>query len=131
MHELQASVHTWKMMLFGSTQWSCKYERHKCRFITSIHEYPPYWKFQLAYFPLRIYTTSNFKWIISFVILLSTGCKQVPLKEHPCNALKKFHKKTENNFGISFMKELWKNDILSYNCAYKRVENRVLFVTRD
>ena len=58
MHELQASVHTWKMMLFGSAQWSCEHERQKCRFITSIHEYAPYWKFRLVYYPLWIHATS-------------------------------------------------------------------------
>ena len=65
MHELGAPVHTWIMMFFGSAQRSCEQETHKCRFITSIREYPPYWKFQLAYFPLGIYATSNFMWIIS------------------------------------------------------------------
>ena len=72
MHELRASVHIWIMMFFGSAQRSCEHETHKCRFITSIREYPPYWKFRLAYFPLRIYATTNFKWIISFVNIYSS-----------------------------------------------------------
>ena len=42
-----------KMMVFVSTQWSCEHERHKCRFITSIREYLPYWRFWLAYFSLQ------------------------------------------------------------------------------
>ena len=67
MHELRASVNTWIMMFFGSAQWSCEHETHKCRFITSIRKYPPYWKFRLVDFPLGIYATSNFMWIISFM----------------------------------------------------------------
>ena len=54
-----------KIMLFGSAQWSCEM-KEKCRFITSIREYLPYWKFRLAYFPLGIHSTWNFMWIISF-----------------------------------------------------------------
>ena len=46
------------MTLFGSAQWSREHERHKCQFITSIGKYLPYWKFRLAYLPLRIYATS-------------------------------------------------------------------------
>ena len=42
-----------------------QHERHECRFITSIREYPPYWKFRLAYFSLRIHATENCMWIIS------------------------------------------------------------------
>ena len=30
-------------------------------------EYPPYWKFRFAYFPLEIHATSNFMWTISFL----------------------------------------------------------------
>ena len=47
-------VHTWKLMFFGSAQRSCEHERHMFCFITSIREYPPYWKFRLAYFTLGI-----------------------------------------------------------------------------
>ena len=70
MYGLRASVHTWKIMLFGSAQWSCEHERHKCGFITWIHEYFPYWKFRLEYFPLGIHATSNFMWIISFLTFI-------------------------------------------------------------
>ena len=32
-----------------------------------------------------------------------TGCKQVPPKGHPSNVFKKFHKKSEKDFGIYFV----------------------------
>ena len=54
-----------KIMLFGSAQWDCEM-KDKCRSITSIREYLPYWKFRLADFPLGIHSTCNFMWIISF-----------------------------------------------------------------
>ena len=60
-HELWASMDTWiswKMMFFGSLLWSCKHKIQKYFFMISIHEYPPYWKFQLAYFLLSIHATS-------------------------------------------------------------------------
>ena len=82
MHELWASVHTWIMMFFASAQRSCEHETHKCRFITSIREYPLCWKFRLAYFSLRIYATSNFMWIISFVKIFGMNSEGITCAKH-------------------------------------------------
>ena len=61
-HELRAFVHTWIMMFFGSAQWSCYHERHKCRFITSIREY---FHNPACIFSLKNLYNVQFQWIIS------------------------------------------------------------------
>ena len=120
-HELQAFVHAWKIMLFGSAQWSCEHERHKCRFITSIRKNLPYWKIWLAYFPLRIYTLSIFMWIISlsnFSNLKSTAWAETFSRQK--NAMKKL---TSINF-VFFNAYFLKMTIFMYARASTRATDK-------